>query len=273
MPKSRDKIRSSRSRVRVSPPKSKRCGSRGKGRGKYSKDQLVALAKASGVNPRQLVDDLCEELGIQPPMDSVEIPDKKCGSRPRGEDRYTREEVRVLAKYRKIKITGKTMDQLCDELGVTLNEEESKGVTVQPVSPPPYSSDGVKSRRKIIFLDEKIPDRELDTRGLEKVREWEREPDTLILYYGDDTMLADVNYSMFPVVNRLLRTPNAVMIGLNRENMEEVLTQLISKMSNYKRVRMLNADPEQNGMRYRLLPGQREEINGLLQKLQSVSFS
>ncbi len=275
----------SKERVRVSPPKSKRCGSRGKGRGRYTKAQLVALAKASGVNPRQIIDDLCEELGIQPPVDSVEIPKKKCGSKERGDDRYTREEVRVLAKYRKIKITGKTMDQLCDELGITLEDSPppySRQAT--PPSPPPYSSgqavppsplaysspESKKERWKILFQDEKIQD--LDR--FEKLREWEKEPDTLILYYGDDTMLVGVDYSMFPAVNRLLQIPNAAMIPLNREDIDEIFNQLVTKISigKYKRVRMLNADPQINGMGYRLFPGQREQLGKMLQKLQRTTF-
>jgi hypothetical protein len=239
---------------------------------------------------------LCEELGIQPPVDSVEIPKKKCGSKERGDDRYTREEVRVLAKYRKIKITGKTMDQLCDELGITLEDSPppySRQAT--PPSPPPYSSNsGIspppyssgqdappspleysspewkKGRWKILFQDEKIQD--LDR--FEKLREWEKEPDTLILYYGDDTMLVGVDYSMFPAVNRLLHTANAAMIPLNREDIDEIFNQLVTKISigKYKRVRMLNADPQINGMGYRLFPGQREQLGKMLQKLQRTTF-
>lgn len=241
---------SKKKKVRVSPPKSKRCGSRGKGRTAYKKSELVALAKASGVNPRQLVDDLCEQLGIQPPVDHVEIPMKRCSTLARGDDRYTREEVRLLAKYRKIKITGKTMDDLCQELGVQLHDE------------------------KITFIDEKIPDSELDTRGIQKVKEWAKtEPDTLILYYADDRMLTDQDYSMFPLVNTLLKISgvSTFMIPLN-EDIEETYNRLVSKISSYKVVRILNADPQQNGMDYRLLPGQGEQIAKMFELLSQTVF-
>lgn len=247
MPKSRD-------RIRVSPPKSKRCGSRGKGRSRYTKAQLVALAKASGVNPRQLIDDLCEELGIQPPVNSVEIPKKKCGTRVRGEDRYTREEVRVLAKYRKIPITGKTMDQLCDELGITLDEDQMW---------------------KITLLDEKLPEGLMDTQGVQLVKAWSSQPGTLTLYYADDIMSPRVDYSvLYPVINTLLKLPHTFMIPLNDTDTNQLWKRLSETISSgeYKVVRMLNTDPTQNTMEYGLYPEKIKEIQTFLQKLEQASF-
>ena len=105
--------------VRIASPLSRPCGIASRGqKNRYTKEELVALARASGVNPNQRMDSLCAALGISPHQAMVDVPSKRCDSQARGDNRYTRDEVKRLAKARGIPLTGKTMTELCQRLGI-----------------------------------------------------------------------------------------------------------------------------------------------------------
>jgi hypothetical protein len=126
--------------VRVSAPLARPCGSNVKGqKNPYSKSELVALAKASGVDHKQDMDSLCAALGISPHQAEVDLPAKQCDSKARGDDRYTRDQVKRLAMARGITLSGKTMTDLCNAVGISRAQVLPRGASpsVSPrVSPP-----------------------------------------------------------------------------------------------------------------------------------------
>jgi hypothetical protein len=115
----------------ISPPLARPCGSKEKSKDRYLKEELVALARSSGVDPRQNIDQLCVSLGINPHQNRVSLPVKSCSSKARGDDRYTKEDLVNLAKARGLEVNGKTMDDLCVSLGI----QGDLGVQVAPPSP------------------------------------------------------------------------------------------------------------------------------------------
>ena len=118
-----------RGAVDIRGPLSRPCGSGETAQNRYRLSDLQDLARASGVDSKQDMDTLCRVLGIKPHVDRVQVPVKSCNSKARGSDRYTRDDVVALARSRGMTVSGKTMDELCDALGI-----ESSQV-VHPSSP------------------------------------------------------------------------------------------------------------------------------------------
>jgi predicted kinase len=105
--------------VQVASPRARPCGSADiKSKDRYLKEELVALAKASGIDHKQNMDQLCDALGIKPHVNEVFLPKKPCNSKARGSERYTKEEVVELARSRGLDVRGKNMDALCSALGI-----------------------------------------------------------------------------------------------------------------------------------------------------------
>jgi hypothetical protein len=105
--------------VKISAPADRPCGTNAKGDDRYTRGELIELARAQGVNTKQNMDLLCKALGINPrAIGGVMVEKKDCGSKARGDDRYTREDVEALARSRNIPVKGKSMDELCADLGL-----------------------------------------------------------------------------------------------------------------------------------------------------------
>ena len=107
-----------RGAVDIRGPLSRPCGSGETAQNRYRLSDLQDLARASGVDSKQDMDTLCRVLGIKPHVDRVQVPVKSCNSKARGSDRYTRDDVVALARSRGMTVSGKTMDELCDALGI-----------------------------------------------------------------------------------------------------------------------------------------------------------
>jgi hypothetical protein len=106
--------------VRISAPADRACGTSAKDEDRYMREELVALARAQGVDTKQNMDLLCKALGISPrAIGGVLVEKKGCGTKERGDDRYTREDVVTLARARNIPVQGRSMDELCVDLGLT----------------------------------------------------------------------------------------------------------------------------------------------------------
>ena len=118
----------------IMAPNSRPCGSREKSPNRYYRDELVKLARASGVDSKQDMDSLCRILGINPHAASVPVPAKTCNTSARGSDRYTRDDVVALARARGIAVSGKTMDELCDTLGINISPYLLGGFPSEPSS-------------------------------------------------------------------------------------------------------------------------------------------
>ena len=105
--------------VRISAPADRPCGKNAKGEDRYTREELIELARAQGVNTKQNMDLLCKALGINPrAAGGVMIEQKDCGTKARGDNRYTREDLELLAVARNIPVKGRSMDALCADLGL-----------------------------------------------------------------------------------------------------------------------------------------------------------
>lgn len=122
--------------VRISAPADRACGTNAKDEDRYMREELVALARAQGVDPKQNMDLLCKALGINPrAIGGVLVEKKGCGTKERGDDRYTREDVETLARARNIPVQGRSMDELCVDLGLTQAQEEIRSSSSVPAAP------------------------------------------------------------------------------------------------------------------------------------------
>lgn len=122
--------------VRISAPADRACGTNAKDEDRYMREELVALARAQGVDTKQNMDLLCKALGINPrAIGGVLVEKKDCGTKARGDDRYTREDVQTLARARNIPVQGRSMDELCADLGLTQAPMEIRSSSSVPAVP------------------------------------------------------------------------------------------------------------------------------------------
>ena len=157
--------------VRISAPADRACGTNAKDEDRYMREELVALARAQGVDTKQNMDLLCKALGINPrAIGGVLVEKKDCGTKARGDDRYTREDVQTLARARNIPVQGRSMDELCADLGLTQAPMEIRSSSSVPAVPSVRRSASAVSKglsdvvkgRKVSSVSYRAPAPDLD---------------------------------------------------------------------------------------------------------------
>lgn len=105
-----------------------------KGSNRWTKPELMELARQRGITANQSLDKLCKALGLPSkvvqPEPVVPLQQKACGP-VQGTNRWTRDELITLAKQRGIS-PYQTMDKLCKALGLPLPIPEPIHVRISP---------------------------------------------------------------------------------------------------------------------------------------------
>lgn len=133
-----------------------RCGSKFKGPNRYSRKELEKIAKLNNINNihSKTMDQLCKELNeiheIKNTIGQKNIvqhdktnvidvsnndcsfnPEKPCGSKVKGHNRYSRKELEIVAEKCGVKdIKKKTMDILCKELATVKQKSKQKPIKI-----------------------------------------------------------------------------------------------------------------------------------------------
>jgi hypothetical protein len=104
----------------VAPIHMKACGPK-QGENRWTRPELVQMARARGINPNQKLDNLCRALGLPEAVPvavpaAVPVAVKACGPK-KGENRWTRPELIKLARARGIN-HNQSLNELCRALGL-----------------------------------------------------------------------------------------------------------------------------------------------------------
>lgn len=103
----------------------KRCGSQYRGKNRYTRDELISIAKQKNIPGyrKMNMDELCSKLnfvGASPRLNKTLSPRKKCGKQYKPKERYTLSELKNMAKNLNIRGYSKlNMDELCSKLNLT----------------------------------------------------------------------------------------------------------------------------------------------------------